>query len=413
MYILIVDDSKSICGTLEKLISEELGYKTIIANDKHECEERLLEYKGKIAVAILDLALPDAPDGEVIDSVTKFNIPSIVLTGSEVREDILKDKDIVDYVIKEGRFSYEYLLSLIKRNITTKNTKVIVANDSKEVALHAIKLLKRYRLSCFYAKDGQEVLDILKKVKDVKLVFTDYSMPNMNGLELTKKIRQSYSKDTLSIITLTSTTEGNSLAKFLKFGANDFLYNTFSEEEFFAKLNSNLETLELFEEIKNKANKDYMTGMFNRRYFFDEGEVLYQKAIKDNQELFVAMFDIDKFKNINDTYGHDIGDIAIQEVAIIVNQFFDSDAIISRFGGEEFCVIQSNIDEVKFVASLEEIRKKFETNIINTEKGDIQYTVSVGYTSNKGQILDDMVNTADEGLYLAKNNGRNQVRTIK
>jgi len=411
--ILIVDDSKTVCAALNKIISEKLQFNVIIANNKKECEEKLLKYKQTITVAIVSLALIDAPNGEVIDSISKYKIPSIVLTGTVMKENFLKDKFIIDYVIKEGRFSYEYIVSLIKRVIANYQIEVLVVDDSKVIALQIVNLLKRYQLKCYYAADGNEALTILESKKNIKLIFTDFNMPNLNGLELTKKIRKVYSKDVLGIIAMTSDTSHNVVAQFLKHGANDFLYKNFSEEEFFARLNSNLEMLELFQTTRDKINKDYMTGMFNRRYFFDEGNKLYLDAVKNNDNVCVAMIDIDKFKNINDTYGHDIGDIAICEVAKIVNRYFIDDAIIARFGGEEFCVIQSKIDEEEFIGILEKIREEFETNVIKTQKGDIQYTVSIGYTIEVEDCLDDMVNLSDEGLYIAKNNGRNQVRCIQ
>ena len=412
--ILIVDDSKTICETLKQMITEELDLNVVIASTKKECEQKLLEYKQNIVVAIVSLALKDAPNGEVIDSISKFEVPSIVLTGSStMKENFLKEKYIIDYVLKEGRFAYQYIINLVKRIITNYQLEVLVVDDSKTIALQTVNLLKRYQLKCYYAQDGIEALKILKEKKDIKLVFTDFNMPNLNGLELTKEIRKEYSKDELAIVIMTSDHSHNIVAQFLKYGANDFLYKGFSEEEFFARLNSNLETLELFQTIKDKANKDYMTGMFNRRYFFDEGDELYTDAVRDGDTVGVAMFDIDKFKNINDTYGHDIGDIAICEVATIVNKHFTKDAIISRFGGEEFCVIQSKVDKNLFVEVLENIRKEFETNVIKTPKGDINYTVSVGYTFDAGSSLDDMVNGSDDGLYIAKNEGRNQVRCAK
>jgi diguanylate cyclase (GGDEF)-like protein len=409
-YILVVDDSKTITRTLEELIQNELNIKTLIASSKAEAQELLVRYKGEIQVALLDLGLPDAPNGEVVDSVTKFHIPSIVLTGSDDKEHIFRNKNIVDYVIKEGRFTFEYILRLLRRIIKNNCVKVIVAEDSNVIAKHIIDLINRYQLTCYHATDGKSALELLEEHPDVKMVFTDYDMPKLDGLSLTKEIRKRYSKDELSIITITGSNDGSIVSKFLKYGANDFLYKGFSDEEFYARLNSNLETLDLFETIKDKANKDFMTGMYNRRFFFDDGSNLYEYAKQNNHNICVAIFDIDKFKSINDTYGHDIGDIAIKEVANVVDKYFDDNAIISRFGGEEFCVIQTNIGENEFVDTLETIRKEFEINVIDTPKGDIKYTVSIGYTTNYGDVLDDMVNEADVGLYEAKNNGRNQVR---
>ncbi|MEA3290056.1 MAG: diguanylate cyclase [Campylobacterota bacterium] len=411
-YILVVDDSKTVCNTLDRLIRDQLGFEPIIAYSKKECEEKLIEYKDKISVALLDLHLPDALEGEVVDVVSQYNIPSIVLTASVDKESLFRDKDIVDYVIKDSNFAFGYILKLVKRIVSNRSLKVLVVGDSKSSLQNTTKLLERYQINSLSANDGKEALELLKNNKDIKIIFTDYSMKNMDGLELTRNVRKQYKKDELSIMLIAGNRDRKIVAKFLKYGGSDFLYKGFSDEEFYARLNSELETLDLFEDIKNKANKDYLTGMYNRRYFFDKGEIEYIKALKKENNICVAMFDIDKFKNINDTYGHDIGDIAIQEVAKIVHKYFEDDAIVSRFGGEEFCVLQVCKSKDEFYKILEKIRKEFETNIISTTKGDISYTVSVGYSTTSQDVLNDMVIDADKALYNAKQNGRNQVRCI-
>jgi diguanylate cyclase (GGDEF)-like protein len=405
--ILIVDDSKTICAKLENKIKEELGLNPIIASSKKECAERLLEYKGKIDVALLDLGLPDAPNGEVVSFVTKFNIPTIVLTGQEDKEDQFRNMDIMDYVIKDSSFSFEYIISLVKRIISNKDKTILVVDDSRTMGNIIIDLLNRYQINTLYAQDGVEALKVLKENKNITMIYTDYNMPNMDGLELVKNIRREYSKDELNITTITDNKDNHLIAKFLKYGSNDFLYKGFSKEEFYARLNSSLEILDLFEDIKNKANKDFLTGAYNRRYFFQEGLKKFNKH--DNVKLF--MIDIDKFKNINDTYGHDIGDIAIKEVIKIVNEKLkDKDCILSRFGGEEFCTMVFDEDEKDFLILLENIRAAFESNVIKTEKGDISYTVSIGYCAEKLNTIDEMIISSDKGLYKAKESGRNQVR---
>jgi diguanylate cyclase (GGDEF)-like protein len=398
--ILIVDDSKTICKTLSQMVIEELGFHPVVAYSKVEAKAKLVEYRGDFMVALLDLGLPDAPNGEVVDFVTTFHIPSIVLTGSMDDEDKFRDKNIVDYVVKDGGFAFEYIISLVKKIALSAGIKVLVVDDSKSIAMHTIALLKRYNLECLYAEDGREALKILKENKNVRLVFTDYNMPNMDGLELVKHIRKDYPKDELSIVAISDIVDKKIITKFLKYGANDFLHKGFSSEEFYARLSSILEILELFENIKNKANKDFLTNAYNRRYFFNEGAKKFEKY--DNVKLF--MIDIDKFKNINDTYGHDIGDIAIKEVINIVNNnLANINSLISRFGGEEFCGLIFDKTDDEFIEILETIRKSFETNILQTEKGEVRYTVSI-------DNLDVMVNNADKGLYKAKNNGRNQIR---
>ncbi|RLA77639.1 MAG: diguanylate cyclase response regulator, partial [Epsilonproteobacteria bacterium] len=196
--ILIVDDSKTICSTLSKMVLEDLGFHPVVAHSKEETKKMLVEYKGKFLVALLDLGLPDAPDGEVVDLVTPFHIPSIVLTGSTIDEERFRDKNIVDYVVKDGGFAFEYIISLVKKVALSVGMKVLVVDDAKSVAFHTMDLLKRYNLKCLYAKDGIEALNILKDNKDIRLIFTDYNMPNMDGLELTKALRHNYAKDKLS-----------------------------------------------------------------------------------------------------------------------------------------------------------------------------------------------------------------------
>ncbi len=411
-FILIVDDSKTITNSLKILINEELGYHAVVAHSKKECADVLLKYRGKFSAALLDLNLPDAPNGEVVDFVTKFNIPTIVLTGTEIEsnEDIFRDKNIIDYVLKDGGFAINYILELLKRIVRNQGMKVLVVDDSKVFLAQTKDLLERFQLSCFSAYDGLEALKVLEENPDIKIVFTDYNMPNMDGLELTRNIRKIYKKDKLSII-VTSGSENKKIpSKFLKFGANDFLYKGFTTEEFYARLSNTLEVLELFESTQDKANKDFLTGMFNRRYLFDVVQEIYNRAKAKKLPLCVAIIDIDKFKNVNDTYGHDIGDIAIKEVAKILRLNVNEGSLVARLGGEEFCIVLNGYDQDEVISKLEHIREDFENNIIEvTPRLSLKYTVSIGATMQLFNSFDQMIKSADENLYEAKETGRNKV----
>ena len=153
-----------------------------------------------------------------------------------------------------------------------------------------------------------------------------------------------------------------------------------------------------------------MTGLYNRRYLFDFGEKIYKENKTLNNVFAIAILDIDKFKNINDTYGHDVGDIAIKEVAKILNENITSNALLSRLGGEEFCLIFYNRSKNEIEKLLEYIRSEFENNYINVDNQKINYTVSIGCSFEYGKNIDEMIQLADKGLYDAKDDGRNQVR---
>lgn len=407
--ILVVDDSKLITNALKSLITESLGFNCIVANSMKSAAEVLLEYKGNFDVALLDLGLPDAPKGEVVDFITKFQIPTIVLTGSEYDEEKFRHKNIVDYVIKDSSYSIEYAVGVVKRIVSNKNIKALVVDDSKITCEKIASLLKRYGLQTFTACSSKECLEILDKNPDIKVMYIDYVMPEVNGLSLTRQIRYRYSKDEVSIIALSGEANKKIISKFLKYGANDFIYKGFTEEEFFVRLNSNLEILELFQNAKNEAKIDYLTGMYNRRYLFDEGEISFRESKNQNRHFSVVILDIDKFKSINDTWGHAIGDIAIKEVVTILDKYTDEKTKAVRLGGEEFCLLVEDKDYEQLNKLLENIRASFENNILKIDDIEILFTVSFGVCNIIGESLNNMLNKADKALYSAKKSGRNKV----
>jgi diguanylate cyclase (GGDEF)-like protein len=411
--ILIVDDSKVICKTLEKLIKEELSYEPIIAHSKVECEKILLEYKNSIDVALLDLELPDAKTGQVVDLVSKFNIPSIVLTSSIEKEDLFRSKKIVDYVIKESSFSFRYAVSLVQRIINNNDKEVLIVSNKLQEQKNTVELLKRYQLKPLLYADMIEALHEIKKNRKIKMVYIEPSNLDNYGIELLKQIRKIYTKNELVITMIADSNiieeQRKLLTKFLKYGANDFIYESYSEEEFYARLTSNLDSIDQFEEMHKKANVDFLTGVYNRRYFFKEGV----RRFNDEENVKLCIIDIDKFKNINDTYGHDIGDLVIKYLAkSVVTRLENHDTIMARFGGEEFCVLFFNESDESFLNTLEAMRKGFENASLKTKEGEVKFTVSIGYSLEKMPTIDHMLHNADKGLYKAKNSGRNQVRSI-
>lgn len=407
--ILIVDDSKLITNALKSLITERLGFNCVVANSMKSAADVLLQYKGNFEVALLDLGLPDAPNGEVVDFITKFQIPTIVLTGSECEEEKFRHKNIVDYVIKDSSYSLEYAMGVVKRIVSNKNIKALVVDDSKITCEKIASLLKRYQLQTFTACSSKECLEVLDKNPDIKVIYIDYIMPDVNGLSLTREIRYRYSKDEVSIIALSGEANKKVISKFLKYGANDFIYKGFTEEEFFVRLNSNLEILELFQNAKHEVKIDYLTGIYNRRYLFDEGELTFQKAKREEFNFSIAILDIDKFKAINDTWGHSIGDLAIKEVVNVLDGYVNEKTIPIRLGGEEFCILIQDKDYEQLNKLLENVRDSFEENVLKIDDIEITFTVSFGVCNILDENLNNMLNNADKALYSAKRSGRNKV----
>jgi diguanylate cyclase (GGDEF)-like protein len=160
--------------------------------------------------------------------------------------------------------------------------------------------------------------------------------------------------------------------------------------------------------IKEMANTDFLTGLSNRRYFFEVGESLFQNAKRGNISISVAMFDIDHFKRVNDTSGHAAGDFIIRGIAEILTANLRKADVIARFGGEEFCIILHCKDRDDSYTVVDKLRLLVEQHVFMFEGKKIDVTISAGLTSVIGESLDEMVDKADEMLYKAKNGGRNR-----
>ncbi len=408
--VLIVEDSRSISLFLRGKIESELLLETRAAFTFEEARS-ILDRESDFFVAILDLNLPDAPDGEIVDFVLSKQIPSIILTATlddEVRERILS-RNVVDYVVKQSIWSVEYVTRIIQRIYCNQSIKVLVVDDSSSYRAHYRCLLEAQRYHVLEAADGEAGLQVLNSDPDIKLIITDYNMPNMDGFELVSRVRRKYSKDQIAVIGLSS--EGSAVlsAKFLKLGANDFLRKPFVSEEFHARVTQNIEMIELIEKLRDAAVRDPLTKLFNRRYCLEAGSRLFEQCRKSGSPLAVAMLDIDFFKKINDTYGHDAGDMALKHMASLLQESAGEGHIVGRFGGEEFCILADGIEEGNVAGFFESVRELVEQMVINYKGQLINFTLSAGVCATLLHSLEAMINRADELLYQAKRQGRNRV----
>lgn len=407
--VLIVEDSKTSMNLMRGLITK--------AKLRPICTTSLVEAKHVFSssapeeylCAVVDFNLPDAPNGEAIDFTIESFLPTIVVTGrldESTRTTILK-KNVVDYIPKENAQVYDYLTRLLNRLDKNKKIGVLVVDDSRVSRNSMTALLRRHNFITFEASDAEQGIESLRSNSNIRLAIIDENMPGMSGIQMISELRKSYSKEDLGIIGISSDTTSGLSARFIKSGATDYLHKPYCHEEFFCRIMQNVERLENIATIRRVANSDYLTGLPNRRHFFTR-VTAEQKAAPKSESL--AIIDIDHFKKINDTYGHDCGDYTLKELAKLVAEYF-ADYTAARFGGEEFCVYFSNTSPQKVLQVMEGFREAIETKKLTFEKQNLSCTVSVGLThKNKGGI-NAMLRLADEHLYSAKNNGRNLVVT--
>jgi len=406
--LLVVEDSKPIARVIRQ-IGEALNYQVTVAATLAEVES-ILQGNNDFFAATIDYALPDAPNGEAIACVLSHDIASVVMTGKmdeSTRQQILS-QPVVDYIPKENSQAFLYLKRILHWQITNSSTGILVVDDSSAARNYVSQLLKRRNFNVYRANDGVQALERLKQHKDIKLVITDLEMPVMDGIELTNEIRKIYSRDQLSIIGISGADNGMHSARFIKNGADDFLRKPFCPEEFYCRITQNIENLSNIEQIQKSANTDYLTDLPNRRAFFTKAEQLVPQYIKRNMSYCVAMLDIDYFKKVNDTYGHDAGDHALKVLALYMRKHFGT-GLLARLGGEEFAVILHGTDEDQLYTKLDDFRRDISVSQIMHEEQHLAFTISIGIVCNSQETLAKQMNQADSALFNAKENGRNQV----
>jgi len=406
--ILIVEDNKALSKLIVKKMNASLDFDVVAVYSFAEAKA-LVEKDNDFFVALLDLNLPDAPDGEVVDMVLSHNIPSIILTGSmdkETREAILK-KDVIDYVVKGNIDDVNYIFSLIERLHKNRGVKVLVVDDSMVQRAQLKELLKHQMFTVMVAAHGEEALVFLRDNPDIKLVLTDFNMPVIDGLELTKEIRKSKSKNELPIIAMTASNKELISAQFLKIGANDFINKPFTKEELACRIHNSLDVVELLGRVQQLANYDFLTNISNRRHFF---ECMHVYMLETKEPFALCMIDVDNFKTINDSFGHDVGDSVLITLAKVLKDNLKGSDIVARFGGEEFCVALKNVDEKQALEFFFKLRTIIATTPIRPSGHKaFNFTVSMGVTFSDLESIDAMLKHADMALYKAKQNGKNRV----
>lgn len=373
------------------------------------------------SAAVLDFVLPDATKGEIIEVVTQKGIPSIVFTSgisSELRK-FVWSKKIVDYILKNDQSSLSYLLASLKKLKANKSHIILIVDDSLFFRRAISDLLYMHQYRLITATNGKEALEALKRYPEIKLVITDFNMPGMDGCLLCKTIRETYRKDELAIIGISSEKDETMAARFIKSGANDFIIKqSFIREEFYCRVAQCIENICLMEQTKLDAMTDYLTGLYNRRFFFETGKKIFLSSQKADRCLCCAMIDVDYFKKINDTYGHDVGDLVLQKLAEIFKNFVKQNELIARLGGEEFCILISGRDGEDEIDLRNQIEERFNAlkSLIETTKiayGDanqkVTVTISIGISFNTDKNFSYMLKIADDRLYYSKRNGRNLV----
>lgn len=298
------------------------------------------------------------------------------------------------------------------------NLKILVVDDSPVYRKLVEHVLTEDRYELLFARNGQEALHIYRE-QQPSIVVTDWMMPDFSGLELCERIRADKTRPYTYIILMTSNAEKANVVEGLQGGADDYLTKPFDSAEMLARVgvgrrivNLNRELAAKTQKLEEAARTDPLTGLPNRRAIEEWATKQLRGAARHGYPIWVVLGDIDSFKTINDTFGHDAGDAVLRTFADTLKKYTRESDICGRLGGDEFLLVITHVDEQQIELAINRFREQFAALSFPFQGKSIQVTASFGIAGTQGAQTAEfatLVRKADQQLYEAKRGGRNRV----
>lgn len=294
--------------------------------------------------------------------------------------------------------------------------KILIAEDDPIFRSILENNLKKWGYQAVSTSDGRQAWDAINQPDCPNLVISDWMMPGLDGLQLCRKIRERSASRYVYFIILTAKDEQPDLIQGLEAGADDFLIKPIDYVELKYRIRIGERIIRLEEAVLNLAATDPLTGCLNRRAFMEKLDREVGRAVRNNTGLSLIMTDIDRFKKVNDRYGHVAGDRVLKQFVRQMEEMIRPYDFVGRYGGEEFilCLPESSIKEGRDIAERMRIQIEKVPMQISKNRPPIHITSSFGissFSSDCGDDIDVMIQKADNALYQAKNEGRNCVCT--
>jgi len=260
------------------------------------------------------------------------------------------------------------------------------------------------------ATSGEEALEKVGTIQP-DLIILDVQMYAMDGYAVCQRLKANEQTSDIPVVFVTGSNTNEDEELGLDVGATDFIRKPISPKIVLARTSNILKLRAATRELERLAGTDPLTGAFNRRRFLEVGNAEMRRSKRYKHNFSVLMLDIDRFKAVNDTYGHSIGDLALKETVTVIQDAMRGQDTLGRLGGEEFAVIvpESGVEDAAAVA--ERIRASIAQIVIDTPDEPLSFTMSIGVSEsdNDDDSVEDALKRADKALYAAKEQGRNQV----
>lgn len=304
--------------------------------------------------------------------------------------------------------------------------KILIVDDNMKNIQVLGNLLKEQEYEIAIATNGQSALNFLENMIP-DLILLDVMMPGMSGYEVCREMRRTEGLIEVPVIFLTAKSESKDILEGFNSGGMDYISKPFQSAELLARVRTHLELQRTKKELKKtisqlkeandklsiSSNTDPLTKLWNRRYVMERLKEENSRAHRSSHSFAIILCDIDHFKKVNDTFGHNGGDRTLEEFAKLLIGNSRLEDIMARWGGEEFLILLPSTDSEGALNMGEKIRHLIEMMIIPYKGTEIKITASFGITTSLGEEdLNQIINRADQALYKSKELGRNRVTTI-
>jgi diguanylate cyclase (GGDEF)-like protein len=304
-----------------------------------------------------------------------------------------------------------------QRTISNEFPRVLVADDDPVARVILQHTLRTWGYEVVLAQDGAEAWKVLQQEGAPKLLIVDWDMPGLNGIELCRRVRACSTEFYRYILMITSRNDKRDIVCAMEMGADDHLPKPFEDSDLRARLvvasrilAAQDKLIHAREAFRERATRDALTGLWNRAQFFELFNAELDRARRNQSALGMLLLDLDRFKSINDTFGHPTGDFVLKELARRLQRNVRSYDFAGRFGGEEFVIALPGCDRSQLRNRAEAIRRLVNREPFRVGRRDISATVSIGAAvvhQDKRSAM-DILAAADLALYRAKNSGRNR-----
>lgn len=296
---------------------------------------------------------------------------------------------------------------------------VLAAEDNPVFQSMLRSMLTKWGYHPVIARDGLEAWNILQSDNAPRLAILDWMMPGLDGIEICQRIRAAAREPYVYMVLLTARNESQDVVDGMDAGADDYLTKPFNAHELRVRLRAGSRILDLQEQLlyarealRIQATHDGLTGLLNHAAILEALDAELSRSIRTAQPLAVLLADVDRFKSVNDTHGHQAGDAVLRETARRMRSAVRRYDCVGRYGGEEFLVVLPGCDGESAQAQAERIREAVSAAPVDAGSVQMTITCSIGVAMRalpEAGDAQNLIREADEALYRAKASGRNRV----